>query len=171
MAMPRKLKNMNLFNDGNSYLAVAKSVTLPALGRKMESYRGGGMNGPVKADLGFSDDGIKLEWKTGGLDLISLRQFGTIKASGVLLRFAGTFQQDDTEEMSTVEVVVRGRHETIEMGDAKPGEDTEHSMTTTCSYYKLIVDGEVIIEIDLLNFVEMVDGIDMLEAQRKALGI
>ena len=171
MALPRKLKNMNLFNEGNSYLAVAKSVTLPALGRKMEGYRGGGMNGPVKADLGFSDDGIQLEWKTGGLDLISLRQFGTIKASGVLLRFTSAFQQDDTEEMSAVEIVVRGRHETIEMGDAQPGEDTEHGMTTTCSYYKLIVDGEVIIEIDLLNFVEMVDGVDMLEAQRKALGI
>ena len=171
MALPRKLKNMNLFNDGNSYLAVAKSVTLPSLGRKMEGYRGGGMNGPVKADLGFSDDGIQLEWKTGGLDLISLRQFGMVKASGVLLRFTGAFQQDDTEEMSSVEIVVRGRHETIEMGDAQPGEDTEHSMTTTCSYYKLIVDGEVIIEIDLLNFVEMVDGVDMLEAQRKALGI
>ncbi|MNW12465.1 Phage tail tube protein FII [compost metagenome] len=67
--------------------------------------------------------------------------------------------------------MVRGRHETIEMGDAQPGEDTEHAMTTTCSYYKLIVDGEVIIEIDLLNFVEMVDGKDMLEGQRKALGI
>jgi P2 family phage contractile tail tube protein len=171
MALPRKLKNMNLFNDGSSYLAVAKSVTLPALGRKMEAYRGGGMNGPVKADLGFSDDGIQLEWKTGGLDLISLRQFATIKASGVLLRFTGFFQQDDTEEMSAVEIVVRGRHETIEMGDAQPGEDTEHAMTTTCSYYKLIVDGEVIIEIDLLNFVEMVDGVDMLEGQRKALGI
>ena len=171
MALPRKLKNMNLFNDGSSYLAVAKSVTLPALGRKMEAYRGGGMNGPVKADLGFSDDGIQLEWKTGGLDLISLRQFGMVKASGVLLRFTGAFQQDDTEEMSSVEVVVRGRHETIEMGDAQPGEDTEHAMTTTCSYYKLIVDGEVIIEIDLLNFVEMVDGVDMLEGQRKALGI
>ncbi|MNQ68328.1 Phage tail tube protein FII [compost metagenome] len=171
MALPRKLKNMNLFNDGNSYLAVAKTVTLPALGRKMEAYRGGGMNGPVKADLGFSDDGIQLEWKTGGLDLISLRQFGMVKASGVLLRFTGAYQQDDTEEMSSVEVVVRGRHETIEMGDAQPGEDTEHSMTTTCSYYKLIVDGEVIIEIDLLNFVEMVDGVDMLEGQRKALGI
>ncbi|MNY70798.1 Phage tail tube protein FII [compost metagenome] len=88
-----------------------------------------------------------------------------------MLRFSGAFQQDDTGEISTVEVVLRGRHETIEMGDAQPGEDTEHSMTTTCSYYKLIVDGEVIIEIDLLNFVEMVDGVDMLEGQRKAMGI
>ena len=130
MAMPRKLKNLNLFNDGNSYLGVCKAVTLPALGRKMEAYRGGGMNGPVKADLGMSDDGIQLEWKLGGMDLIALRQFGMVKAAGVLLRFAGSFQQDDTEAISAVEVVVRGRHETIEMGDAQPGEDTEHGITT-----------------------------------------
>ncbi|WP_455911407.1 MULTISPECIES: phage major tail tube protein [Pseudomonas] len=171
MAMPRKLKNLNLFNDGNSYLGVAKSVTLPALGRKMEAYRGGGMNGPVKADLGMSDDGIQFEWKTGGLDLISLRQFGAVNASSVALRFSGPYQQDDTGEVSNVEVVVRGRHETIEMGEAKAGEDTEHSMKTTCSYYKLTVDGEEIIEIDLLNFVEKVNGVDMLEKHRTAMGI
>lgn len=171
MAMPRKLKNLNLFNDGNSYLGLVKSLTLPSLGRKMEGYRGGGMNGPVKADLGMSDDGIQFEWKTGGLDLISLRQFGAVNASSVALRFSGPYQQDDTGETSNVEVVVRGRHETIEMGDAQPGEDTEHSMTTTCSYYKLTVDGEEIIEIDLLNFVEKVNGVDMLEKHRTAMGI
>ncbi|MDR8368613.1 phage major tail tube protein [Pseudomonas lactis] len=171
MAMPRKLKNLNLFNDGNSYLGLVKSLTLPSLGRKMEAYRGGGMNGPVKADLGMSDDGIQFEWKTGGLDLISLRQFGAINASSVALRFSGPYQQDDTGEVSNVEVVVRGRHETIEMGDAQPGEDTEHSMTTTCSYYKLTVDGEEIIEIDLLNFVEKVNGVDLLEKHRTGMGI
>ena len=171
MALPRKLKNLNMFNDGNNYLGVVKSVTLPPLGRKMEAYRGGGMNGPVKVDLGMSDDGIQFEWKTGGLDLISLRQFGAVNASSVALRFSGPYQQDDTGEVSNVEVVVRGRHETIEMGDAQPGEDTEHSMTTTCSYYKLTVDGEEIIEIDLLNFVEKVNGVDMLEKHRTAMGI
>ena len=170
MAMPRKLKNLNLFNDGNSYLGLVKSLTLPSLGRKMEAYRGGGMNGPVKADLGMSDDGVQFEWKTGGLDLISLRQFGAVNASSVALRFSGPYQQDDTNEVSNVEVVVRGRHETIEMGDATPGEDTEHSITTTCSYYKLTVDNEDIIEIDLLNFIEKVGGVDMLEKQRNALG-
>ena len=171
MAMPRKLKNLNLFNEGNSYVGVAKSVTLPALGRKMESYRGGGMNGPVKADLGMSDDGIQFEWKTGGLDLISLKQFGAVNASSVGLRFSGTFQQDDTGDISAVEVILRGRHESIEMGEAKPGDDTEHSIKTTCTYYKLVVDNEEIIEIDLLNFIEKVNGVDLLEKQRSALGI
>ncbi|HEM7588918.1 TPA: phage major tail tube protein, partial [Serratia marcescens] len=74
-------------------------------------------------------------------------------------------------EVTPVEIVVRGRHETIEMGDAQPGEDTEHKITTTCSYYKLVVNGEEVIEIDLLNFVEKVNGKDLLEAQRKAIGL
>lgn len=171
MALPHKLKNMNLFNDGNLYRGKAKSVTLPALGRKMEAYRGGGMNGPVKADLGMSDDGIQLEWKLGGLDLIVLKQFGAVNASGVAMRFAGAFEQDDTGEVSAVEITVRGRHESIEMGEAKPGEDTEHTIKTTCTYYKLTVDNEDIIEIDLLNFIEKVGGVDMLEKQRSAIGL
>ena len=150
---------------------MVKSVTLPALARKMESYRGGGMNGGVKADLGMADDGLQFDWKTGGLDLISLKQFGAVNASAVALRFSGSFQQDDTGETSTVEIAVRGRHESIEMGEAKAGDDTEHGIKTTCTYYKLTVDNEEIIEIDLLNFIEKVGGVDMLEKQRSAIGV
>ncbi|MDW5428971.1 phage major tail tube protein, partial [Acinetobacter baumannii] len=76
MALPPKLKNMNFFNEGNSYLGKVKTVTLPKLARKTEDYRGGGMNGTVKVDLGMSDDGLVLESTYGGLDLLTLRQFG-----------------------------------------------------------------------------------------------
>ena len=171
MALPKKLKHLNLFNDGNSYLGVAKSITLPVLGRKLESYRGGGMEGPVKIDLGYSDDGLQLEWTLGGWDLIAVRQFGATKADGAALRFTGSVQRDDTGEVSAVEIVARGRHEEIDFGDAEPGEDTEHKITTTLTYYKLTVDGEVLVEIDLLNFVYIVNGKDLLAAHRKALGI
>lgn len=171
MALPKKLKNMNLFNDGESYLGVAKTVTLPKLGRKFEKYRGGGMNGPVNVDLGMGDDGIQLDWAVGGLDLTLLHQFGTTKADGVQLRFAGAYQQDDTGEVTAVEVVVRGRHEEIDMGDAEPGKDTEHKIKTSCTYYKLTVNGSTEIEIDLLGMVETIGGVDRLAEQRKAIGI
>lgn len=171
MALPRKLKNFNLFNDANSYQGVAKSVTLPKLTRKMEAFRGAGMDGSVKADMGMGDDGIQLEWKLGGWDMTAVRQYGITNASGVLLRFAGSVQRDDTGEVVAVEVVVRGRHEEIDFGDAESGEDTEHSITTTCTYYKLTVDGNEEIEIDLLGFVFKVNGKDLLEQQRKAIGL
>ncbi|HEJ6164805.1 TPA: phage major tail tube protein [Pseudomonas aeruginosa] len=171
MALPKKLKQLNLFNDGNSYLGVAKSVTLPKLGRKLESYRGGGMDGPVKVDLGHSDDGLQLEWTLGGWDLIALRQFGAVRADGVMLRFAGSVQQDDSGNVSAVEVVTRGRHEEIDFGESTSGEDTEHKITTALTYYKLSVDGDTITEIDLLNMIFIVDGEDLLAVHRKAIGI
>ncbi|WP_295466594.1 phage major tail tube protein [uncultured Pseudomonas sp.] len=171
MALPRTLKNLNLFNDGNSYLGVAKSCTLPKLARKMEAFRGAGMSGPVKADMGLSEEGIQLDWTLGGLDLTALKQFGAVGADAVPLRFAGAYQQDDSGDVTAVEIVVRGRHESIEMGEASAGGTTEHKITTTCSYYKLTVDGVTVIEIDLLAFVEKVDGKDRLAQQRAALGI
>ncbi|MBA1289169.1 phage major tail tube protein [Pseudomonas japonica] len=171
MALPRKLKHMNLFNDGHSYVGVCASVTLPKLGRKLEAWRGGGMEGPVKVDLGHSDDGIQVEWTLGGLDLVVLRQFGAVKADGVMLRWAGSYQRDDTGDTSAVELVVRGRHEELDMGEGKPGENTEHKITTACSYYKLTVDGKEEIEIDLLNFLYLVDGKDLLAEHRKNIGL
>ena len=66
---------------------------------------------------------------------------------------------------------MRGRHEEIDFGEATPGEDTEHKISTACTYYKLSVDGEVITEIDFLNFVFTVDGEDLLAEHRKAIGL
>ena len=158
MALAKKLKHFNLFNDGNLYGGIAKTVTLPKLARKMETYRGGGMDGPVKVDLGFGDDGIVLAWTLGGWDLLALR-------------FSGSVQREDDGGTSSVEIYVRGRHEEIDFGESTPGEDTEHQINTTCTYYRLTVDSEVIIEIDLLNLVFIVDGEDLLAAHRKNIGL
>ncbi len=38
MALPRKLKYLNLFNDGNNYIGVVEEMTLPKLSRKLEAY-------------------------------------------------------------------------------------------------------------------------------------
>ncbi|KXO86092.1 phage tail protein [Acinetobacter venetianus] len=171
MALPRKLKNMNLFNEGNSYLGEIKTVVLPKLARKTEGYRGGGMNGTVKTDLGLSDDGLVLESTFGGLELITLRQFGMEKIDGVYLRYAGAYQRDDTGDVDAVEVVVRGRHEEIDGGESTPGEDTEHKVTTNCVYYKLTVNGVVEVEIDILGMKENIGGVDRLEKQRNIIGI
>lgn len=167
MGLPSKLKHMNIFNDANSYLGLAKKVTLPKLSRKLESYRGGGMGGPVKVDLGFGDDGLQLEYTVGGLDLVSLRQFGTETVGGVPLRFAGSYQEDAAGDVTAVEVVVNGRPEELDFGDAEPGADTEHKVVMTCSYYKLVVNGITEVELDFLGMIENVGGVDRLEAHRK----
>jgi uncharacterized protein len=65
MALPKKLKYLNLFNDGFNYMGIVSSLTLPKLTRKLEKYRGGGMNGAASIDMGLDDDALALEWSDG----------------------------------------------------------------------------------------------------------
>ncbi|WP_421594984.1 phage major tail tube protein [Rahnella sp. PD4] len=169
MALPKKLKYLNLFNDGNSYLGTVSALTLPKLTRKLENYRGGGMNGSAPVDFGLDDDALTFEWTVGGLDEQVLQQWGAVAA--VPLRFAGSFQRDDTGDISAVEVSLRGRHKEMDFGEYKQGEDTETKITTQCTYFKLTIDGKDVIEVDTVNMVEIVNGVDRLEQHRQNIGL
>ncbi|EPJ56342.1 MAG: phage major tail tube protein [Osedax symbiont Rs2] len=167
--LPRKLKFLNLFNAGLSYLGQVSEVTLPTLTRKMEDWQGGGMNAPIKTDQGM--EALTLEWVCGGLMVDAIKQFGITQHDGVNLRFAGSYQRDDGSNTSAVEIIVRGRHSSIDLGGAKQGEASDQKVTSELSYYKLVVDNETIIEIDIINMIEIVDGVDRLAEHRTALGI
>ncbi len=119
MALPRKLKNFNLLLDGESYAGVASEVVLPKLTRKTEEFRGGGMNGPVSADMGL--EALSLEF-TVGMDVRVYRQFGISKVDGALMRFVGAWQREDSDQVTAVEVVARGRYTELDPGTAKAGE-------------------------------------------------
>ncbi|MPT48039.1 MAG: phage major tail tube protein [Sphingobium sp.] len=169
MALPSKLKNMNLYNDGVSFLGLASEVTIPTLARQFEDYRGAGMDAPIQIDMGGNL--IEFEWKLGGhVDLV-FSQFGATTHDAHMLRFVGAYQDDSTGRYRSVEIVMRGRHQEIAPGTGKPGEDTEQTVKTICSYYKLSVDGVPLIEKDEMNLVFVVNGVDRLAAQRAALGL
>lgn len=171
MALPRKLKHLNLFNDGNNFQGITESVTLPKFTRKFEKYRGGGMPGSVDIDMGLDDGALDTEFSIGGMDALLFKQMGTATADGIQLRFTGSIQRDDTGEVQAVELVVRGRHKEIDGGELKTGESNTTKVSSVNTYAKLTINGEVCYEVDVLNMVEIVDGVDMMEAHRSALGL
>ena len=169
MGLPRKLKNFNLYSDGNSYLGQIAEFTQPKIAIQMEEWRGGGMLGPVMIDRGL--DAMEAEFTNGGLITQGLRQFGTPRVDGVLLRLVGAYQRDEGSAPQSVETVMRGRHQEIDMGNAKAGEDTEHKFKFPLSYYKLVIDSRVEMEIDMINSIFIVDGIDRYAEIRAAMGL
>ena len=172
MAMPRKLKYMNVFLNGFSYQGIAKSITLPKLTRKLENYRGAGMNGVAPIDMGLDDEALSMEWSLGGFpDAAIWELYGATTADAVPIRFAGSYQRDDTGETVAVEVVMRGRQKEIDTGENKPGEETESKISVVCSYFKLTMDGKELVEIDTVNMVEKVNGVDRLEPHRRNNGL
>jgi P2 family phage contractile tail tube protein len=169
MGMPRKLKGFNLFHNGENFVGHVKEVTLPKLTRKMEDWQGGGMSGPIAIDYG--QEAIQLEWTCGGFMRQVLAHYGATRHDGVLLRFAGGYQSEDSAAVDALEVVVRGRHKEIDFGTSKLKEDTDFKVTTAASYYKLSVNGEDLIEIDFINMVERINGRDLMAALRRAIGL
>lgn len=169
MGLPRKLKAFAAFVDGINYMGEVPEVTLPTLSRKLEEYRAGGMNGPIELDMG--QEKMEAEIKGSGWVADLTAKWGAAAHDGVLIRFAGAVQTDDSNGVVPVEVVMRGRLTERDPGSAKAGELTERTFKYSLSYYKETVAGRVELEIDLVNQVEVVGGVDNLAGVRAALGI
>ena len=169
MALPRKLKLFNLFLNGENFVGQVTEVTLPKLSRKMEEYRAAGMSGTVDIDLGMEK--LEMEFTCGGMMREILLSFGAATHDAELLRFAGAYQREESEEVDAVEVTVRGRHKEIDMGGAKLGDDTEFKVSSSLSYYKFEMNGETLIEIDVVNMIEIIGGVDRLAKYRAAIGL
>lgn len=169
MALPKKLKDFNMFSDGNNWQGLIAELNIPKLARKMEEYFGAGMDTPIDIDVG--GEKIEFEWTSAGLIEEIFDGFGTSILDNNQLRFAGAYIRDDTDETVSVEVIVRGRHKEIDPGTAKPANDNTIKVTTTCVYYKLIINGRDKIEIDALGYIFKVNGVDRLAKKRQAIGL
>ncbi|MFL9993057.1 phage major tail tube protein [Paraburkholderia sediminicola] len=169
MALPKTLKSFNVFNAGNNHIGLVEELTLPKLTRKTEDWRGGGMGGSIKLD--FGQEAITLDATYGGIMRGILEQYGVTKHDGVQVRFAGAYRSEDADRPDAIEIVVRGRHTEIDMGTAKAGDKGTFKVSTACSYYKLTFNGQTVIEIDLINMIEIVNGQDLLADIRNAIGL
>lgn len=158
MGIPKKLKNCNAHVDGEGYLGRIAEFEEPALAIATEDYRGGGMLGSVKIDLGLEPMEAKL--KMGGHEAALIRKFGTTSVDGVRVRLTGAYQADDGSGAQAVECFIGGRFTEISPGTSKPGDDTEHEYTVPLSYYRREVNGRTEVEIDMVAGKFLVDGVD-----------
>lgn len=172
MALPRKLKHLNVFIDGQHWVGEAEDFTPAKLTRKFEAYRGGGMPGAVQVDMGYDDGALDIEFTFGGYSDELVKRHGAESVSAVPLRFAGSFQRDDTGEVSSVEIICRGRFKELDRGTYKSGDDSTTKATLVCTYYKEVIDNATLCEVDIINMIDIgADGKDRMQAHRQAIGL
>lgn len=167
MGLPFKLKNFTKFNEGNNFLGQVAEIEVPKLVLKTEQYRAGGMLGEIDINLGLEK--LEMTTKYGGLVLGVMRQFGMVGVAGVMERFVGYYQEEETGVAVAVEIVTRGMHTELDLGTAKAGDNTEHSVKSTLTYFKMLVDGAPAIEVNMVTGLFIVGGVDRTAAMRAAL--
>lgn len=168
MQLPRKLKAFNTYVNGENEHGQVKEAKLPTIKRKLEDYQPGGFDAPVPVDLG--GEVLEVEHTYGGWMTDLLAQMGG-SLNSVQIRFQGALQREDSDEYDELRVTMRGRHEEVDLGNAKQGEDTEHKFKTKLTYYKVEINGRTIIEIDIMACKWIVNGVDQFAKRRRALGL
>lgn len=165
MAYPRTIRNFNAFVDGISYFGRATEAKLPQIKIQTEAHRGAGMDGPVGIDMGL--EGMTAEVTFAEWDPVLLKKFG--RQERIVLRPAA--QGDDQIEADTIIATLGGLITTHELGDLKPGANATLKLEMDVRYYRLEINGEELIEIDLPNARRVIGGTDQLAAIRRAMGL
>jgi len=167
--LPRQLFNFTVFADGGDYRGEIPEITLPTLTRKLEEYRAGGMDGPI--DLDFGQEKMEAELKGAGFLAGLATKWGARQHDATMLRFVGALSRGTSEALESCEAVMRGRLAKIDPGSSQAGEKTEQTYSYSLSYFRLTVGGITMFEIDIVNMVCVVDGVDIMAEVRAALQI
>lgn len=169
MALPRTLRMFNVFLNGVSFIDQCLELKLPKIAMKTEDFQGAGMLGPVK--LLKAIEALEIEHTYNGPIRDIVADFGAEKHDASLLRFMGSYSEEGSGSDQAVEIVVRGRHNEFDQGDAKAGENGNWKVKSDLTYYKQTVNGEVWLEIDVVHKIFIVMGVDRLAAHRKNIGL
>lgn len=169
MGMPKKLFLFDLYINGQSYAGQVEELTPPKLSLKTEDYQGAGMVGSVAVLMGLDSGALDMDITVGGLVEGVIKSYGK-GIDETQLRYAGSYYDDQTRQSVACEIQTRGRITEMDWGSSKQGDNTQHKYPVKNTYYKLTINNETLVEIDLLNLKWIVDGVDILEKHRENIG-
>lgn len=162
--------NFAVYEEATEYYGMAE-VALPELSSITQEVQGAGINGTLESVV------------LGHVEAMSMTMnFRTLTKNAVklaeprnhILDLRAAQQEHDTVSGKTN--VVKVKHVLVvrpkklnpgKLAQASPG---EVSGEYAVSYFATYIDGEKMVEIDILNFIYFINGIDYLAEVRKALG-
>lgn len=161
-------KNLNLFVDGQGYAGQIEDFTAPSLALKLEEFRGGGMDAPIELKMGMEK--LEASFNLIAYDRHVLALFGV--ANGSVVPFVAREALESFNGAVTPVVhTMRGRITKLDPGTSKAGDKAALQVMMSLTYYKLQHGTTVVQEIDVENMIHLVNGVDVLAAQRAAIGL
>ncbi|WP_122423320.1 phage major tail tube protein [Pseudomonas viridiflava] len=166
--IPQTLFGMNAFIDGVSFKGEIPEFSLPKFTVKTEKFRGGGMDGEIEMDQGIELG--EASFSTNGVRREALKFVGLVDGTAFNASFRGSFMGQKGVSVGVI-ATIRGRLKEVDPGSWKGGEKAEFKFVCATSYYKLEIDNSVMYELDPLNSIRVIDGVDQLTEVRNQLGI
>lgn len=168
--MDQSVINFAVYEDSTEFVGLAK-VTLPDVTALTQSISGAGIAGNIESVLlgHYEAMTLGLSFRNTTKQVIRLAE---PRRHNIDLRIA---QQDENTVKGAVEVrnvkhVFTVIPKSTKGGTVAPASPTDGSGEYAVRYWANYIDGKKVLEIDPLNFICYINGVDYLADVRKALG-
>ena len=169
MKLATKVNAYNVYLDGNKLVGISDEVTLPDFEALTETLSGAGILGEIDEPLlgHFKASEMEIPFRTLNEHMFRLASMS--KALNLTLR--ASTQTIDTGNINTgampSRIVIKGKNKAITGGKLKQGEGTGSSIKVEITYILIEVDKTPMFELDKLNFVYKVKGVDLMKTIRE----
>lgn len=167
--LPDKINNFNVYDGKTKQIGVSAEITLPSFEPLTDTLNVAGMTGEIESEVIGSFGSMKIEIP---FENISKDFFGFAASTNpVVIRGAMEVFNTQTQAKDTKPVVItiKGRTLTVNPGTLKKGGKGLPSITKEITYIKITIDGQTQVELDKLNSIFIMGGVDLLEKIRSQI--
>ena len=168
MAADNILSRWAIWVDGIGKAGNAKEYTPPVLEVLTSDFQAGDMDMSIPVDVGMAP--METSFSLYGVDITVLPLFGLRQGTRTAVSVRSTYTDRSGNSYDLVEEI-GGMITKIERDTQDGGDQSDKAMKVTMKldYYKVVRSGVVLIEIDPVNHVRTLGGIDALEGIRAIL--
>lgn len=163
--LPKSLKGFTAFVDGRGYAGRLASGKLPVVKLKTEAFRDGGMD--AETDLEMGQEKMEYELVFAELDRATL---GLVGSRNIPITLRGSLEDENGVKVPVIGEV-RGLVTEADPNEWKAGEKGEVKIAGTADFYRLRIGGQEVYNIDIINSVRAINGVDQLAKRRQNLGL
>lgn len=170
-SIPTAVTDAEIFINGSNDLAGIGEVELPNVEFSTVTSEQIGMNAEYEVPLLGHFKKLECKIKMDCVDdsLINFNNGDTL-----LLEVKGALQVENLATRKTnlrgLDVTIEGKIKKFDGAKIKPGDKLETSFELSVSYYKLLIGGNTIVEIDVFNKISNING-NTNDVIRKILGL
>lgn len=165
------MTNANVYVDGNNYAGQASEVELPNVPFKTVDHTGLGMIGTTELFSGIDKMEMNIKWNSFYPDALKAIANPTKNIKMQIRSSLEVWEDGGRTQEQPVVVFVTANSKQFPGGTFKGQEKFEPAGTFVVTYYKLVINGVDIVEIDVLNNIFKVAGVDIMRNYRANLGL
>ncbi len=167
--LPDKINNFNVYDGKTKLVGISAEITLPSFDPLTDTLNVAGMAGEIESEVIGSFGSMKIEIPFENL----FENFFAFAASTNPIVIRGSMEVFNTKtqakSLKPIVITVKGRTMNIKPGTFKKGGKGQPSVTKEITYIKIAIDNSTQLELDKLNSIFIMGGIDLLEQVRSQI--